>query len=364
MIWICYVLLGFLLLRTAVSLTNAVFTPRLPEKSVHDGSPAVSVLIPARNEENTIGSLLGDLNTFGDKNLEILVFDDQSDDQTRSITEQYGATNPLIRLIEGKKLPPGWLGKNHACDCLAREAKGDYLLFLDADVRVKNGLLEKSLTYMKKYQLQLLSIFPKQEMLTPGEMVSVPIMNWILLSLLPLFMVRTSRNPAFSAANGQFMLFDKHAYQSIWPHRLFKNHRVEDMAIIRQYKKMGLKTATLLGDDFIRCRMYTGLPDAINGFSKNVFQFFGNSMWLALLFFIITTLTPFLAFYSCGIFMGILSVLLILLIRIMISHASSQHVFRNLVLWVPQHVVFLLIIGKATVNQFRKSIIWKGRNVA
>lgn len=347
-----------------IALVNAIFTPRLPGIIPNGDFPLVSILIPARNEENTIGGLLDDLNGFGYKNLEILVYDDHSEDRTSDIVRLHKAKNQDVGLIKGKELPFGWLGKNHACDCLAREAKGKYLLFLDADVRVKDGLLEKSIFYLMKYRLKLLSIFPKQEMLTTGEKISVPVMNWILVSLLPLFLIRISGNASFSAANGQFMLFDANEYKRIQPHSLYRKHRVEDIAIIRHYKETGLKTATLLGDEFIRCRMYTGLKDALNGFSKNVFQFFGNRMWITILFSLATTFTPFLAFFFCGIQEGILIVLLILLLRILVSFASRQPILANVLLAVPQHIVFLLIVIKAIANHFNKRLIWKGRNVS
>lgn len=363
MIQFGFILLFFLLVRLAVSATNFFSFHFLPLKVSTKNFPQVSVLIPARNEAENIDGLLSDLAGFRYENLEILVYDDCSVDSTASIIKAFAKQNQKIKLLAGVELPKGWLGKNHACYRLAQKAAGDYLLFLDADVRVNDGLMERSLSHLLKYQLSLLSIFPRQKMVSVGEKISVPLMNWILLSLLPLALIRKSENPAFAAANGQFMFFDARVYREIQPHQLFKNHRVEDIAISRHFKNLGLKTDTLLGDSFVECRMYKGLSESVSGFTKNVFQFFGNSISLTVLFAVATTITPFWIFFYLGAVWGIFSVVLVLLIRVFVALASKQPVGMNVLFIVPQHVVFWIIVIKAVINHFRKKMIWKGRNV-
>ncbi len=357
------ILLFLLVLRLIVSAFNFFSFHFLPRKATIKKFPRISVLIPARNEAENIGGLLSDLAGFRYENFEILVYDDCSVDSTASIVEAFAKQNQKIKLISGAELPKGWLGKNHACYQLAQQAGGDYFLFLDADVRVKDGLMERSLFHVKKFQLSLLSIFPRQKMVSAGEKISVPLMNWILLSLLPLALIRKSDNPAFSAANGQFMFFNARVYREIQSHQLFKNHRVEDIAINRHFKTLRFKTDTLLGDSSIECRMYKGLHESISGFTKNVFQFFGNSISLTVLFAVATTITPFWIFFYLGAGWGIFSVALVLLIRVFVALASKQPVGMNVLFIVPQHVVFWIIVIKAVINHFRKKLIWKGRNI-
>jgi len=237
------------------------------------------------------------------------------------------------------------------------------LLFLDADVRVENGLIEKSIAYTQKYNLELLSIFPKQIMTNIGAQLAVPLMNWILLSLLPLGLVRLSSWTSFSAANGQFMLFDALTYKQHSPHKHFKNNKVEDIAILHYFKEKKLKVATLLGDESIRCNMYNNLHEAIEGFSKNIFEFFGGSTLMTIFFGIITISSPAYLYIFNGLTESLLYIIFVVFIRVFISLASNQSVIKNTLLIIPQYFVFVCIIYTAIINKKNKSFKWKNRNI-
>lgn len=363
MIYFCYFLIVFLIIRWLVALTNYLSFSYLPKVVSLLHEPKVSVLIPARNEEGTIGTLLGQLATFDYSNLEIIVYNDHSTDKTESIVKHWASINPNIKLINGGVLPKGWLGKNHACHQISLIATGDFFLFLDADVRVKKGLIRRSISHLQKNELHLLSIFPKQIVKSLGEKISVPLMNWILLSLLPLFLIKKSSNKAFSAANGQFMMFKASTYKAIQPHEIYKSQKVEDIAIIKHFKQKKLDCDTRLGDDDISCRMYNGLDEAIKGFTKNIFEFFGNSVLTTILFWILTTIGPFMVYYNIGLGCLIIYIAGMLSIRFFVSLASQQSVIQNLLLALPQHIVFLVIIIKGLINNKQKKLIWKGRNI-
>ena len=363
MIYFCYFLMGLLIIRLLVALVNYLSFAYLPKVAPLANEPNISILIPARDEEENIGTLLDQLATLEYSALEIIVYNDNSTDRTGSIVKQWETKNPNIKLINGGKLPQGWLGKNHACHQLSQAATGDVLLFLDADVNVRKDLIKRSISHFQKYELQLLSIFPKQIVQSFGEKISVPLMNWILLSLLPLSLIRNSKNEAFSAANGQFMMFKAVTYKDIWPHEKCKAHRVEDIAIIKLFKQKGLACDTLLGDADISCRMYDGLETAVEGFTKNIFQFFGNSILVTVSFGIITTIAPFVLYFNMGIWWFTAYMVGIVSIRFFVSLASQQSVVQNIVLALPQHLVFLVIIIKGLINNQQKRLIWKGRNI-
>lgn len=363
MIYFCYFLIILLIIRLLIALVNYLSFAYLPRVSPLVTQANVSILIPARNEEENIGSLLEQLAKFDYSNLEIIVYNDHSTDKTESIIKQWAALKPNIKLINGNTLAQGWLGKNYACHQLSKASTGNILLFLDADVSVKKDLLERSISHLQKHELHLLSIFPKQICKSLGEKVSVPLMNWILLSLLPLLLIRKSKNKAFSAANGQFMMFNADTYKEVWPHEKCKAHKVEDIAIIRLFKQNGFASDTLLGDDDISCRMYVGLKEAIEGFTKNIFQFFGNSILLTITFGILTTIAPFVVYLGMGLWWLTAYVAGIVSIHIFVALASQQSVVQNLVLVLPQHIVFLLIIIKGLINNNQKKLIWKGRNI-
>ncbi len=357
-----FILLAFLGIRFIVSFINLISKLYLPKKYVIKNKPFVSVLIPARNEAKSIGKLLNDLVASEYVSLEIIVYNDQSYDDTMNIVHHFTTIYPHVKLINGSGLKKGWLGKNYACYNLAKAAKGEILLFLDADVRVGKKIIEKSIAYLEKYGLDLLSIFPKQILSNIGVKCVVPIMNWILLSLLPMFLIRYSSLSSLSAANGQFMMFNAKTYQLLQPHELFRGNAVEDIAIIREYKKRKLKTATLLGDKEISCKMYGNLPEAIDGFSKNIFQFFGGTVPVTVLFLIITTITPFYL-YLLDNLLGLISLIMIVLTHVFVSLSSKQSPVSNVVMIIPQQITFWVIVITAIIKKKERNIIWKERNI-
>lgn len=279
---------AFFLVRSGVLLYNYLTWPVLPKASCSE-EDLVSVLIPARNEEQNIGRLLEDLSDQNYKNLEILVYDDMSEDLTADVVAGYSSRDARIRLLKGKGLPAGWLGKNHACHQLSLEARGRFLLFVDADVRLHPAALASAIGYLKEHNLAALSVFPTQLMQTRGEQSVVPLMLWVLLTLLPLRLVTRSRFSSLAAANGQFFLHRADQYQRFRWHQRFRGHRVEDVAIARALKKEGLRLATLLGNRLVNCRMYEGYSQALQGFAKNFPYFFGNNKGLMYVFILVST---------------------------------------------------------------------------
>jgi hypothetical protein len=188
-------------------------------------------------------------------------------------------------------------------------------------------------------------------------------MNYILLSLLPLLLVRKSKFISLSAANGQFMFFRADAYMRLQPHWLMKDNKVEDISISRYLKENDHKIACLTGDENINCRMYTGYLDALEGFSKNVIAFFGNSFVLALLFWLVTSFgfIAVLYFLPWKIFLAYLS--MYLLTRIFISIASRQNIFNNLLYIFHLQLSMGIFIFKAFINKHFRKFQWKGRSI-
>jgi len=359
---ITYIILIFTFIQFLVALGNLISGTFLPE-SGSESAGLVSVLIPARNEENNIGNILNDLINQKYQNIEIIVFNDQSEDKTADIVRDYTHRDNRIRLVNSNGLPDGWLGKNHACHSLSKKSSGEYLLFLDADVCISGNIIGDAIFYSRKYDLGLISIFPKQIIKSIGERITVPNMNYILVSLLPLIFVRKLKYPSLAAANGQFMFFKANIYHTVLPHQLMKENKVEDILIAREFKKRCFKIACLLGDNRISCRMYTGFNDAIDGFSKNVIEFFGGSFILAILFWIITTFGILIAIFLLPGPLCLVYLLLYLLTRIIISVASHQNVFYNLLFFVPLQLSLGLFIYRAFCNKYFRKLQWKGRSI-
>ena len=359
-------LFGFCVIRLAVGCVNLFSRPYLCRvRGCADvAERSVSVLIPVRNEEHNIVLLLNDLMAADDNAIaEIIVYDDRSTDSTADLVAQFAELSPQIRIIIGDSLPEGWLGKNHACHILAAEARGDMLLFLDADVRLHPYAVSRAAATMTHLNVALLSVFPVQLMTCFGTRISIPIMNWILLSLLPLAAVRRFPQPSLAAANGQFMLFRTSVYRAIMPHLKFKNSPVEDMAIVSDLKRQGFPVATLLGRHDVDCRMYGSLGEAVSGFSKNVFRFFGGSAVAAFAFAVVTTIAPLWIFLFNGWVAGCCCVLVVVLLRIAVSVASRQNPLHNILLMPLQQTVFWIILCRAYIARKNKFLTWKGRNI-
>ena len=362
MIYLAYIVLAFCLMRFLVVLANLIFNVQLKSSNIEE-QPFVSILIPARNEEKNIGNILHDISKLDYANFEVLVYDDQSEDKTATIVKRFASEEDRIKLIGSEGLPVGWLGKNFACHNLAENAKGDYLLFLDADVRIKIDLLKSIIPYILKSNLDLISIFPKQNMHSFGEKITVPIMNLILLSLLPLILTRISSLPSLSAANGQFMLFNARTYKKLLPHKKMKNKKVEDIYISRYLKKSGYRMECLAGTKLIECRMYSSFGEAINGFSKNVVAFFGNSIFLAISYWAITTFGFIPVLFSTPLNILILYVVICIMMRVLISLISNQSIINNLLYVFLQQFSLAMMIFKSVKNQIRKEGQWKGRRI-
>lgn len=360
MIYLLYIIFSFLILRFSVTLFNFISNPKLGN-SVKQYDELVSVLIPARNEQADILNLLQSLKSQNYQNIEVIVLDDSSSDATLQISRDFCATDNRFKTIIGNPLPNNWLGKNYACHQLAQQAKGNYLLFLDADETVKNNLINNALHRMVLGKLALLSLFANQITLTLGEKLVVPLMHYLLLNLLPLRLVKLSSNPAFAAASGQFMFFNAQIYkQNLW-HQQVKNKVVEDIEIMKTIKQNGFTGETLLANHFLYCRMYKSYKQSLNGFSKNLLAGFGGSV-LGLLAFVLLICfgLPFISIYANT---GLMVFALILIIsnRLLISMLSNQHIFYNIILNCGQIVTLLLLTIISIYKSLTKKQVWKGR---
>lgn len=356
------VIIGFAWIQLGVALSNLPL--KFPEAAPEELYGQLSILIPARNEEKTLPLLLHDLLEQHPHPLEIIICDDHSEDQTYALASKWTGQYSCLRIFRGEELPPGWLGKNFACYQLARQARGNYLLFLDADVRIGEQGILPVLSLAKQKGTALLSVFPRQMLLTPGEKATVPLMTYILLTLLPLRLVyRVPRQSALAAANGQFMLFEAASYRQIQPHRVVRSEAVEDVAISRLYKKWGRHIACLTGISEISCRMYTSRREAISGFARNIAGFFGGSLLLALLFWLLTG-WGWLVVLQAFSWSGLLAYLVLrTVIRLVVAYDCRQPAGTNVFYSVFQQGNMGLILGKAWKSRRKGVLKWKGRNI-
>jgi glycosyltransferase involved in cell wall biosynthesis len=357
------VIFFFLILRFTVTLFNFISNPKLPHIATRYAE-MVSILVPARNEQDNILALLQSIHQQDYNTYEVIILDDDSDDDTYNICMAFAAEHPKFRVIRGATLPEGWIGKNYACHQLAQQAKGRYLLFLDADEKISSNLINSAVHRMRLRGLGLLSLFTNQEMVTTGELSVVPLMHYVLINLLPLRLIYLVKKQAsVAAASGQFMLFDAAAYhQNKW-HMLVKNKVVEDVEIMKTIKAYGYNGEGLLANGMITCRMYKGYTEAINGFSKNFMAAFNYSIPMFIVYLLLVIGGPLLVISTSNLPLISFMAGLIMLSRIMISFLSGQNALLNLLLH-PLQMLSLLVIGvKSIQKHITKTTEWKGRKV-
>jgi glycosyltransferase involved in cell wall biosynthesis len=362
MIWLAFPAMVIIGVRLAIVLYNLFTSPTLPDP-LPGKQPLVSVLIPARNEEQNLPGLLEGLLRQQWDPMEIRVYDDASTDRTGEIVKKYAAADPRITLLKGEGPPGGWNGKNHACHQLAIQAKGSYFLFLDADVKVEADLIPRAVGYALRSDLTLLSLFPRQLMATPGELLSVPVMNWILLSLLPMKLTRTSHYPSLSAANGQMMLFRAREYRQHQFHRLVREINVEDIHIMRLVKRMGYPAEVLLSRGEVSCRMYRSYREGVFGLTRSMFAFFGGSGTVLILYTLFSTLGVVFVWLGLSPEWGLVYLALAAGMRIMIQYLSRQPVLR-IVLWAPLiQFSFVWMVIQSFRMKLKGTHTWKDRTI-
>lgn len=352
----------FIILRFTVTVFNFISNPKLPHvKRLYPYK--VSILIPARNEQDNILNLLESIYRQDYEDYEVIVLDDDSSDNTYQVCADFSEHHHQFKIIKGNKLPQGWLGKNYACHQLALEATGDYFLFLDADETVYDGLLMSAVHRMDLFNLSLLTLFTNQEMKTFGEKSVVPLMHYILLNLLPLRLVFLVKNSAVAAASGQFMMFNANIYREYQWHQAAKDKVVEDVQIMRMIKAAGLNGEALLANSMISCRMYNGYKEAVDGFSKNFLAAFGYSVMGLLLYLIIIIGGPMIVIMTLNLPLIFFMVGLIALTRVMISLSAKQDVWINLILH-PLQMINLTVIALLAIQRYlTHTNVWKGRRV-
>lgn len=283
-----YFSLVYLLFNSAVFILNVWDLKALRPASglQKDETPLVSICIPARNEEKTIARVLNSVINQSYSNFEILVLDDESTDNTPEILKEYQKSYPqYLSVISGKPKPANWLGKSWACHQLSREAKGNLLCFIDADVWLNHKCIQRIVNSMQASDSDFLTVWPVQVMGTFWEQSVIPLVYYGLLTLLPVRWVHKKPQwmpskfaPYFAAACGQCMVFKEKAYQSIGGHCAVKKDIVEDVALARAIKRKGLSIRMYHGQEAIWCRMYTSAREMWNGFRKNFLALHNNSV--------------------------------------------------------------------------------------
>jgi chlorobactene glucosyltransferase len=238
--------------------------------------PRVSLLVPARNEAANVAACVRSLLSQRYPQFEILVLDDRSEDDTRAILERERARDGRLVILTGEEPPPGWTGKNWACHQLSLAARGEVLLFADADTVFEDpDAVGRIVAALQASRADLLSGLPRQTLGTLGETLLVPLFYWAFLGFTPLAVGLVWRRATFARAVGQLMAFRRGAYDAVGGHAAIRGSVVDDLDLARRVAGAGLACRILDATTIVSCRMYRGGREAVAGFGKNLFAAFG-----------------------------------------------------------------------------------------
>ncbi|HEX8871302.1 MAG TPA: glycosyltransferase family 2 protein [Candidatus Acidoferrum sp.] len=240
----------------------------------HSNPPRVSAIIPARNEEAVLAACVESLARQAEIR-EILVVNDQSTDRTAEIARDLAQKYAHVRVLETTPLPAGWVGKNHAVWVGAQEATGEWLLFTDADAVHQPDSVSRALNIAAESGARMVSFSPEQVMDSWYEKALIPFVYGRLGERFSFEEINDPGNPA-AAANGQFVLIERGAYEAAGGHAGVSGDVLEDVALARRVKAVGYRIWFGSGHGVVRVRMYRSFAGMWEGWKKNLFQLEGG----------------------------------------------------------------------------------------
>lgn len=248
---------------------NAATYPRLRREPTPVEVPRVSILVPARNEAHNLPDSLPGIVAQGVH--EVLVLDDHSDDGTADVARRLGAA-----VLVSEPLPPGWGGKQWACQQLARAATGEVLLFLDADVRLAPGAVEAILAARARLDVDVLTVLPRAVDLQGGARLLTPLVENLVVATLPSQLL-TAPDPRVAWGHGACLLIDADRFHALGGYTACASGSLNDVAFVRQAKTSGARVGQALGRDLVGIRMYPDYAASLAGYGKNIREVHGGS---------------------------------------------------------------------------------------
>ena len=346
---------------SALALALVIFnslTIRVIKNSPTKASGSVSVLIPMRNEEaNVKGCLSSVLAQKGLDTLEVIAIDDGSTDNTSNEVKAF----PSVELISGEKLPDKWLGKLWACQQLAEKSSGDYLVFVDADVRLSDYAVANSISKMGNWDF--ISPYPRQ--LTSGfvQKIFQPLLQWSWLSSVPLLIAQKYSIKSMAVANGQFLIIKRDAYFKSGAHAGIKTEVLDDLMLARNLLKQGYKGGVAEASNIATCHMYKNRMELFKGYQKSLWKAFGSvpGTILAIALLIVTGILPIIS-TALGSTSGLAAFGLITLSRMISSLRTGS--LPNSAIFHPLAILMLLgLILFSWYGKITNTITWRDRTV-
>lgn len=320
-----------------------------------------SLLVPCRNEEDNVFALVASLAALDHPRYEVIFINDNSTDKTRELLLEAIASRPAMSVVDADPLPQGWLGKPWALSKGLQQAKNDFLVTVDADVRLSSDALSKIDAVLTRTQSDFLSPYPAQIALTLSERLIQPLLQWTWMTTVPLRLAMKSSRPSLAVANGQFFFMKKSALIASGSFNSIKSAVLDDIDLARVLVRNGFHGGVCDGSSIASTRMYANFREIRSGYGKSLSQGFGGvvgSFVIALLM-IVSGLIPFI-FSFAGSTTAAIALLLIIASR-MVSALSFRSLLIDALLHPVSSILFVYLLIYS--NLFRKKIMWKGRSL-
>ncbi|MAU24070.1 glycosyltransferase [Chloroflexi bacterium] len=355
-----------------ISILN-LFSFQRPKPLSPKNNSKVSILIPCRNEETNITECVESLIVQDYENLEILLIDDNSTDNTWNQLKNLAAKFPQVSAFKGTPLPDNWAGKNWACHQLGQKAKGDFFLFIDADTNLAKYSVSSALKHIEDNNLEFITLVPKRKIFNITDYFIWIMVSWFIFSWIPFYLAKKLPFSLFAAGFGQFLFFNKEAYLKIGGHKKISNLVLDDFELARTIKSQGFNSDMLDGTHLIETKGYTSSIDAVDGHAKSIFATFRYNILVFLFAFfglILLFYVPWLNLISYffnielsahHILISFLSIIFIFLSSLISSKAFSLSIFSSFL--YPIAMLVLLFSGyRSFLSSFDGDIKWKGRS--
>ncbi len=346
----------------ARTIFNLWLLPKLRTGEGACPTPLVSVIVPARNEERVIERTVRALVAQDYGALEVIIVDDRSTDTTPQLLASID--DPRLIVIHGDEKPEGWLGKPWALHQGSLRAKGELLLFVDADVVYEPGAITAAVAHLQRRKVSMLSLLPRFEMHGFWENAAMPQLALSLFTYIPTWIGERKQIAFLAVGGGPGNLVYRRDYDEAGGHVALRDAVVDDVGLARRLRKDGKRTETVRADEFVGLRMYHGAGEIIDGFTKNAFSVFGRNYAVAFLTLALTFVGHFLPYPLAllGNPYAIATVIVISVTRAILFRSLRYPMWSALFLHPFTTAIWFWIFFRSTwLTGFRRQLHWRGR---
>ena len=357
------------MLNVSLFLTLAMFlltfinaqSIRIPRNG-RDLSASVAVLLPVRNEADNIVDLVASLKAqTGISDLKFYFLDDNSEDETLELLKRETLGDKRFSVTSGQQLPDGWLGKPWALEQLRSKVKADYIVNIDADVRLLPKAICATINLLIDRTLDFVSPYPNQIAKSFGERMIQPLLQWSWLSTVPLRIAEKSGRPSLAVANGQFFAVRENALDSVSGYLISKTAVLDDMELARALLRNGFKGCVADGSHIATCHMYNSWSEVKAGYGKSLWAAFGSRLgsFVAIAFLFLTGILPLLGVIA-GFTAGFYALEFVIISRIIAARVSGGRFLDSFLHPISTLLLIYLIIYSWSA---RGKVQWKGRTL-